>query len=872
MEMKSYQKAVIADLSRYLQWMEESGNYKEAFRLFWKEQGVPALGRYQDILPGVPDLCFKVPTGGGKTFLACNAIRPIFAALPPSKLKAVVWLVPSDAILTQTLKALKDPAHPYRQKLDGDFGGRVEVYSKQELLQGQNFNESTVQEQLSVMVLSYDSFRGRSKEGLKAYQENSNLAGLAKMLGMPVQPIKNADETALFQIINQLCPLVIVDESHHARSELSREMLKNFNPCFVLDLTATPRKESNIISYVDALALKKENMVKLPVVVYNRTGKNEVLADAIDLRAQLETLAKKEEAETGRYVRPIVLFQAQPKGKEGAATFQKLKEKLLEAGIPEQEIAIRTADINELKNQDLLSPACPVRYIITINALKEGWDCSFAYILASLANKTSQVDVEQILGRILRLPCASAARAPALNLSYVLTASADFHDTVAQIIKGLNYAGFSAKDYRTAGEEKSVPQPAPPVQPTLAPSTPDSEAKDDDFADLDGRAVRDELARRQEEKSDGGDASRAEDMLRTAEEAGEAYGREAKKVNETRMEPMAREVEEKMNHIPVKPQFHQDIEALCIPQFFLHVPQSLFVESGTKLLERQDLLKDFDLRDKDSHIDFDMTDDELMEVDVRDGDSGVPRAFLMDNADQRAFKAFFNSLPEEGQIRKCQDILFDILNRDDTLQAGSLRDYIGRITVQMTAEERNVLRKAPRRCAEKIREKIKSLQDIYMRNVFHEWRMTGRIVCEPSYQLPEEIHPAESTAVYGGSLYEAEETGNELEQGMMQRLSGMENVRWWHRNIARQGFCLNGYISHYPDFIICMTSGRILLVETKGGYLMNADSQNKWELGQRWSAAAGEDRWKYFMVFDDGASGLDRACTMSTFCHMLKEL
>ena len=265
MEMKGYQKAIIADLTRYLKLLSNTQNYIAAFRQFWREKSAPALGTYRDVIPGVPNLCFKVPTGGGKTFIACNAVCPIFDALPATKTKAVVWLVPSDAILTQTTKALKDTSHPYRQKIDVDFGGRVEVYTKQELLNGQNFNPTAVTEQLSVMVLSYDSFRGRGKEVLKAYQENSNLAAFAKVLGKPDSPIEKADETALFQIINQLNPLVIVDESHHARSDLSREMLANFNPCFVLDLTATPRKDSNIISYVDAVQLKAEHMVKLPL-------------------------------------------------------------------------------------------------------------------------------------------------------------------------------------------------------------------------------------------------------------------------------------------------------------------------------------------------------------------------------------------------------------------------------------------------------------------------------------------------------------------------------------------------------------------------------------------------------------------------------
>ena len=163
-----------------------------------------------------------------------------------------------------------------------------------------------------------------------------------------------------------------------------------------------------------------------------------MLIDAIDLRNKLEEIASAEYTKTGKYIRPIALFQAQPKGKEDATTFEKLRDKLVDKGIPAKQIAIRTADVNELKNTDLMSPSCPIRYIITVNALKEGWDCPFAYILASLANKTSQVDVEQILGRILRLPHTSQHTQSALNMSYVLTSSNDFNNTVAHIVKGLN--------------------------------------------------------------------------------------------------------------------------------------------------------------------------------------------------------------------------------------------------------------------------------------------------------------------------------------------------------------------------------------------------------------------------------------------------
>ena len=168
------------------------------------------------------------------------------------------------------------------------------------------------------MVLSYDSFRGRGKEVLKAYQENSSLEPFSKALGKPEYPIEAADETALFQVINQLSPLVIVDESHHARSDLSLEMLRNFNPCFVLDLTATPKKESNIISYVDAVQLKKENMIKLPVIVYNWDSQGEVLTDAIDLRNRLEELAESRPEQANQYIRPLFCFRPNQGAKKTA--------------------------------------------------------------------------------------------------------------------------------------------------------------------------------------------------------------------------------------------------------------------------------------------------------------------------------------------------------------------------------------------------------------------------------------------------------------------------------------------------------------------------------------------------------------------------
>ena len=879
MEMKGYQKAVISDLTHYLELLNETQNYMTAFEQFWREKSAPGLGLYRNVIAGVPNLCIKVPTGGGKTFIACNAIRPVFDALPVTKTKAVVWLVPSEAILTQTAKALKDTSHPYRQKIDVDFGGRVEVYTKQELLNGQNFNPTAVTEQLSIMVLSYDSFRTSRKDGRKAFQENSNLAEFPKVLGKPDSPIEGADETALFQIINQLNPLVIVDESHHARSDLSREMLANFNPCFVLDLTATPRKDSNIISYVDAVQLKTEHMVKLPVIVYNRDSQSEVLIDAIDLRNKLEEIASAEYAKTGKYIRPIALFQAQPKGKEDATTFEKLRDKLVDAGIPAEQIAIRTADVNELKNVELMSLSCPIRYIITVNALKEGWDCPFAYILASLANKTSQVDVEQILGRILRLPHTSQHTQSALNMSYVLTSSNDFNNTVAHIVKGLNSAGFSDKDYRI-GESAKPQVPEQPAEQITLPDQqgcpemePPLETAEDDFSGLDGKSIGAELERRREQAQTPETAPKADTMLDAAAEVEKAYTDAIQQTdNDPMMDNLPWEVRDKVKSFQVNPQFREDIETLQIPQFFLKVEQSLFTDGSFELLDKEMLAEGFTLKGKAYDIDFAAADDEIREIDVREQDGGLPKVFKMESAEQRYFKEWFNNLPPESRVRQCKEMMFNQLNKLNMVDAAELKAYIDRIVSDMDKAQLAAMEKAPLGYAAKIRDKIETLLEAHYRETFDKWLETERIVCMPSFRLSTSIHPASNTAIYARSLYAAEDGDmNKLEQKLIVELTALPNVRWWHRNIARQDFAINGFIKHYPDILIMTQSGKLICAETKGEHLKNDDSREKIALGQAWRTAAGKN-FRYYMVFENEENLLPGAVSMSQFIDTVKAL
>lgn len=886
MELKSYQKQAVKHLADYLASLQETTSLKAAWKDYWSQQDI-AVGNggvpvYNDAIAGVPHVCFKVPTGGGKTFMACASLRYLFDKLPLNRPKVVVWLVPSSAILVQTVRNLSTPGHPYRQRLERDFQNRVEVCTKEMLLAGQNFSPDTVREVLTICVLSYDSLRikSRKKDIRKVYQENGNLNRFAVELPYREERLENTPDTALMQVLRQLTPITIVDESHNARSDLSTQMLNNLNPSFVLDLTATPRKNSNILVYVDARELKKENMVKLPVIVYNRPNRQSVIQDAIQLRGSLEQQAKTEAAAGSPYIRPIVLFQAQPNVKEDSETFNKLKKKLIDIGIPEDEIAIKTAEIDELKEIDLLSPKCRIRYIITINALKEGWDCPFAYILASLANKTSKVDVEQILGRILRQPYAKKNKQNLLNLSYVLTSSRDFHYTVESVVQGLNEAGFTRKDYRVGS--------AVPVSDIIVPDYEeislkldmiDTEAitpangnsnetmKTDDFSDIDSLQVQQEL---QPSNETSANTAALHDMTSRASIQAERYDNELNKQEKSVLE--GGEVGNMLHQYLIQEKWKNEVAELMLPQFCMQTAPDLFGGEYT-LLNPIHLLEGFSLSKQDATINFTLTEGEMYKVDISEYGEAVPKYKQIKKLENDYIKKYMASIPESKKVSECIKMLCGQLNKgDNTCSTNDIAAYVSRVVQQMDADEVANMETALPSYAGKIQTKIKRLQEAYQEKMFYEWLDSGKIVCRNTYQLPKVITPAMATDAIPKLLYEAERNDmNSFENKVVDTIIGLDNIKWWHRIIDRKDFCINSFINHYPDFLFCTTRGHIILLEAKGDYLDGDDSKTKLKLGRHWQSAAGK-QYRYFMVFDKKALQQEGAYTLDNIISVLQAL
>lgn len=886
MELKNYQIQVIRDLERFLELLIEKQSISSAYSTLWNGKGVnvgvDGMPPYNSELAGVPHVCFKVPTGGGKTFLAANSIKPIFDSMPHIHPKAVVWLVPSDAILTQTYRTLTDKNHDYRKKIDVDFGNKVEIYSKQQLLNGQNFNPTSVSDNLSVFVLSYDSFRTSKKDGRKAYQENGSLLPFVRFKQDSGSLLEDTDETALIQVIRKLNPVVIVDESHHATSKLSKEMLQNFNPSFVLDLTATPKNGSNIISFVDARQLKAENMVKLPVIVYNRKSQEDVFVSAISLRRKLENEAVEEQKNDGRYIRPIVLFQAQPRTNDDSTTYDKIKHTLIDMGIPESEIAIKTADRDELKNIDLSSHDCSIRYIITVNALKEGWDCPFAYILATVANRTSSIDVEQILGRILRLPNTRKNEREVLNLSYVITSSNAFYATLDKVVAGLNAAGFTSKDYRIDDYvEQDTEFPVEQADNTQTELNLDNDVTDDtsnvsdEIDSLNVDFVREQISpfvnnENMESQSQSEVNDAVTDMLDHAKTQNELYWKDFEETEEEYV-PVPPEVGNKMKHYKVNQLYASEAGQIEIPQFMIETGRSLFSEHEHQVLTKENLYAGFSLLDKDTVIDFDSIDSEIARIDIDDSDA-MPKAWKLQGFDSQNVKQWFDEQPSDRKMRLCKDMIIKKLSKNNAVNDRDLEVYVDRIIQNLTEDQLTDMEQTPGIYVLKINKKVNSLLNEYAKKMFFEWVEQDKISCQPSYKLPKEISPTETIASIPKSLYNEEEKfDTEYERKVVMELSSLNNIKWWHRNMARKGFAINGAVNAYPDLMVRTESGKLLLIETKGDQLENSESREKAETGAKWAEMAGR-MYKYYMVFETKNPGYNGAYSYEEFMRIVKGL
>lgn len=459
--LKEYQERTLETLTTYYQ---NCLHFRNANTAFYDLTQRP----YADVesLPGMPYVCLRLPTGGGKTFVACHAVGITASELLKTESPLVLWLTPSNAVRDQTLNALKNEAHPYRDAFKS-AGHHVEIRTIGEAL---SLPPHILNTKTTIIVSTMQAFRVEDTDGRKVYEPSGALMGHFAHLPSETLSEIERDESGkpIYSLANLLCvkrPLVIVDEAHNARTELSFDTLARFNPAAIIEFTATPdtvKNPSNVLYTVSAAELQAEDMIKMPIQLETTPEWKQLLTAAIAQRNTLEIDAQKEQEETGEYIRPIVLIQAQPRRKSQKTLTVEVVEKCLleEHEIPEEQIARATGEDKGLDNVDLNDPGCHIRYVITVQALREGWDCPFAYVLCSVAEMKSSTAVEQILGRVMRLPKAQRKQQESLNRAYAFVASRNFYDAASALTDGLVQNGFekqaAAELIRSAADRQPI--------------------------------------------------------------------------------------------------------------------------------------------------------------------------------------------------------------------------------------------------------------------------------------------------------------------------------------------------------------------------------------------------------------------------------
>lgn len=444
-QLKNYQLDTLRALETFLENSRLSGNPQKAFEDFVSANPTDSMQQYRNRqgMDGVPYVCLRLPTGGGKTVLASHAIQVAARAYMEEEFPVVLWLVPTNTIRAQTLEALKQSDHPYREAINVAFDGQVSIFDIAEVTR---IRPKDIESRVCVVVGTLQTLRVKNTDGRRIYAHNENFEPhFAKIPEGALGLEKDEEGNVKLSFVNILHfhrPLIIMDEAHKAGSRLSTEVVERINPACVVEFTATPTM-GNVLYRVSPSELKAEEMVKLPFMLTEHSNWRNAVNRGVTERRSLEKTAKSDID----YIRPIALIQAEPQGRE--ATVDVIKQHLIEnENVAKASIAIATGTQRELDGINLFDKRCPIKYVITIEALKEGWDCSFAYVFCSAQQVRSNVDIEQLLGRVMRMPYAQRRKIDELNRAYAHVISPGFAMAAKEMHDMLMNMGFEDTEAR----------------------------------------------------------------------------------------------------------------------------------------------------------------------------------------------------------------------------------------------------------------------------------------------------------------------------------------------------------------------------------------------------------------------------------------
>jgi type III restriction enzyme len=876
--LKNYQTRVLDSLRYFFRQCSKDGHPESAFQAVQisnNRQPVPYIPvQSAGLTTGMPYVCLRVPTGGGKTLLACHAAGIAMNELLHAERAVVLWLVPSNTILDQTANALRDPRHHYRRALELACG-TVEVVTIEEAL---HLSRATVDGQTVVIVATIQAFRVEDTTGRKVYGQNSAFA--EHLLNVSADRLADllpgADGRPKPSLVNMLRlrrPVVIVDEAHNARTDLSFATLGNVLPSCIVEFTATPartKQPSNVLHHVSAAELKAADMIKLPLRVITRhpSQRDQLLAEAITLRRDLETLAGGEGQKTGEYLRPIMLLQA-----ERVDDCEPLRDRLVsEFGILKDEVKISVGALDELKEvKDIAAPKCPIRFIITVQKLREGWDCPFAYVLCSLKETRSATAIEQIVGRILRLPQAKAKHHPDLNCAYAFSVSDSITAVLAELREALESNGFTAAEAERIiipVSQGTLPLGVQPKTVQVAPDEIDASVAQTQVAALGGK-VRIDTAK--------GEITVLVPLDdQEAEKLGSCVTTYAAKTKVAETIMLVREAEKAFGgsgKTRLPSPYEQQLD-FVVPLLCVREDGELFEFESTFLLEHPWKLstKDASLSARYNPLIRPVGRSGVLDV----GGKGDVQTSVLEETPGNDFVATLHQqvLQIGGSGDWSLEGLVAWLDRHidhHDIPAGEsaefLRQVIRGLMTKYGIADVGVLALDRFRLRDEVEARIQHHRDSESKAAFQTFLLPQsalvvseersinfkRMTYEPSwlyeggFQFKKHYFGPKP-----GELNETTPSGKLTEEFQCaQFLDGLKGVKFWVRNLSRKATSFRLQTSKdwfYPDFICQLEDGRVMVVEYKGQHLW-ADAEEKRAVGAIWESRSG-GRCRFVMPTD----------------------
>ena len=884
--LKGYQQQALVSLTNFLRRAAQVGAASAFQQQTGQPYGMEPFGE-------VPCVCVRIPTGGGKTLLASHAVVSIARDWQANDAPVAVWLVPSDAIRTQTLVALQTPGHPYRAALDEAYGQRLQVCDLERLstLAPTDWGRHAI-----VMVATIQSFRVEQtdtrnvyafSESFERHFKSLSAQRLAELGSIPDAIVKAEDAAEAgsplkayigqprFSLANWLAlhqPLIVVDEAHNTKTDRSFEALKRLNPSAILELTATPiPHKTNVLFQVSAQELQAEDMVKLPITLREHPdGWQAAVFGAKQVRDWLEAEAQQAQAAGDAYVRPILLFQAQ--NVTGEVPPAVLKKHLIdELHVPEEQIAVATGDTRELEGVDLAAPACPIRYIITVQALREGWDCPFAYVLCSLQSLSSATAVEQLLGRVLRMPYAKRRTRETLNRAYAHVCETSFAQAanalVDRLVTGMGFEALDVASMIAPQTPLFAPPgasggalPAPPPVTTVVEVASDTGLQHATGVTLapapNGRGVRVTLTGHVDEVT--------EKLLLAAERGEKKRQALSEKITQhnavvaAQLAPSMRGI--RFAAIPMLA-YRADAQAPLLP-----LEREAVLESAAlDLLAQPVALPGFQVVESDNAFEIYM---DQQRVKVRSADPH-----------QLALDAVSTGITTDDLVR-----WLDREVRQPDIPQAHLRAYLAALANHLINEERvplNTLARMRFVLAQRIDARIDDLRQAAAKTQFRQLVLDGGWQIEPDWQRTFSFQPGRYAAPagtrYAGRwefkkhyypvIADLKGTGEEFECARL--IDRHPAVKHWVRNLDSEpfGFWLpTSRGRFFPDFVCELNDGRLAVIEYKGEHLRNDPYEiEKRQVGELWAARTG-GRCVFRFVYQndrglDIQGQLDRAVT-----------